>query len=121
MPFLLPTLSEMIPRGIFGQLLVVIALGLLTWLAVLTFRPCRLFNYVAFLAASTYPLLLGIWECTAYWISYFNQAEHYGFVGPFDALAETIDASRVCFFCGCSLTALFLPLGIFVLLARRPK
>ena len=110
--------------GIFTPLFLLISILLVIWLWILIFRIRPLSDYFAYIAATLYPFLLGIFGSIWSAIHYFHELGNNGGFGPVSpglVLARDIGEMSVRLLGGSFLTCLFFPLGILVLLIRRPK
>jgi len=110
------------PLGIFGAIFALVTVILLTWLLVLLFRSRPLSDYLAYIAATLYPFLLGILSGV---LSYNHWSKAIGDNGigladPNLLTACVIEIS-LRLLCGILLTCLFFPCAILVLLVRKPK
>lgn len=106
----------------FGPLFVLVAIALLIWLCVLLFRARPQSDYLAFIAAALYPLLLGILGGSWNLRRLIHDLGDNG-----NAMTEIQDRVRDAvqmgsdLYCGSLLTCLFFPIGVGLLLFRRPK
>ena len=93
------------------------------WWLILCIRHRPLSDHVAFMAASLFPFLLSVIGATLFWVDVLDSLSR-GWVGPGNpgqARAQTLGHAFGLLFEGSALTLLFLTLGIFVLVIRRPK
>jgi len=116
----------MYQMGIFCPLFLLVSIILIIWLGILFFRTRPLSDYCAYIAATLYPLLLGFMGASWSLIHFFYDLGNHGISDPApvsQGLALARDAEeivlRLC--SGSLLTCIFFPLGILLLLIRRPK
>jgi hypothetical protein len=113
-----PTLMDQFRRlGICGPIYLLIAIILLVWISILLFRAFSGLNYVAYLAATLFPLVLGITLSLGSFIHYFMVLSSGGFGpgNPNEILGETLLPLAF----GSLLTSLFFPLGLLAFLLRK--
>jgi hypothetical protein len=119
-----PSVSQIIlGQGIFGPIFLVIATTLVIWLGILFFRARPLLDYYVFIAASFYPLLLGISGGSLAIIQFYHDLPERGNVpaGVPVNLATDLGHFFLRSICAGSLTCFFLPLGILALMLRKQK
>jgi len=110
--------------GIFSPIFVLVASILTVWLCILFFRTRQLSDYFAYLAATLYPLLLGISGAALSAVHVLHELGNNGIASPTQhpyLLAFALGQFLLRLITGSLLTCLFFPLGILVLLIRRPK
>jgi hypothetical protein len=108
--------------GFFGPIFLLIASILVVWLWILIFRTRPLSDYLAFIAATLYPSFLAFFGGSLSAVHLFRALGDNGIANPEPALiAGYIGEMLLTLIYGTALTCIFLPLGIVVLLVRRPK
>jgi hypothetical protein len=102
-----------------------IAIILTIWLFLLFFRTYPLSVYIAYTAATLYPLLLGILGSVVVLNHFARDLGDNGVADPNFSrpllIATDIARFIYCLGCGSLLTCIFFPLAILTLLIRRPK
>jgi len=115
------TLAEFLyPLGMFGPILLLVTVILVAWLLMLFVRTRTLSEYIAYIAATLYPLLLGFLGSV---LGLIRAIYYLGDNGIDSDQVFMLHMSDAIFrMAGASLlTCIFFPLGILALLIRRPK
>jgi hypothetical protein len=109
--------------GSFGPIFVFVAITLATWLLYLMFRPRPRSDYFACLAATFYPTCLGLLGASLGIVQVFYELGYYGRFGPVDPAAQVgaMMQTLLCLLVGTSMSCVFMPLGVLVILIRKPK
>ena len=118
------TILDMLNQmGNFSPILALVAAVLSVWLCILFFRTRPLSDYFAYIAATLYPILLGVAGSALSAVHVFYELGENGMANPGhpDLLAHAISQLLLRLITGSLLTCIFFPLGILVLLIRRPK
>jgi hypothetical protein len=106
--------------GICGPLFVLMTIILMIWLSILFFRARPQSDYFAFIAATLYPLLLGLAGSSMGLREFLHVLGSSGIAGP-SAIWDFVEEALAPLSYGSLLTCLFFPLSVVVLLIRRPK
>jgi len=106
--------------GNIGFIYVLMLIILIVWFFLLLLRVRPLSEHIAYLAATVYPFFLGIFGSTSYALYRLLTLGNSGLANPSSLASEYTIMSRLLFY-GSLLTCLFFPLGILVLLIRKPK
>jgi hypothetical protein len=110
------------PLGIIGIIFLVVAIVLTAWLWILMVRSRPLSDYVAYLAATSFSSFLGLFGGAIRAITVFRTLGNNGMATPEPAmLAGNIGEILQMLIGGFGLTCFFLPLGVLVLVIRKPK
>jgi hypothetical protein len=109
--------------GSFGPIFVFVAIILAAWLLYLIFLPRPLSDYFACLVATFYPTCLGLLGASLSMVQVFYELGDNGTAYPGNpaGLAGAIGHTLLCLIVGTGLTCFFMPVGLLVLLLRKPN
>jgi len=121
-PLYVDLLHMLFSMGLFGLVLLLVAVALGRWLWILFFRAGSLSDYVAYLAATFYPFLFAGIGGTVGAVHFLRVYTNPPGIGAPQMLVYILNAEIFYRILGGSmLTVFFLTLGILALLIRKPK